>query len=46
LQSARNSVSMTSWGFGMIGMRRHLLNFTPLYFMMQGKLPSFGPPRE
>jgi hypothetical protein len=23
-----------------------LAHFTPLYFMMQGKLPSFGPPRE
>jgi hypothetical protein len=33
-------------GLGTIGMRRYLLNFTPLYFMMQGRLLSFGQPRE
>jgi hypothetical protein len=31
---------------GTIGMRRSLLNFTPLSFMMQGRLLSFGQPRE
>jgi hypothetical protein len=45
LQSARNLDSMTSWGLGTIRMRRYLLNFTPLYFMMQGRLLSFGQPR-
>jgi hypothetical protein len=46
LQSARNSVPMTSWGFGTIRMRRYLLNFTHLYFMMQGKLLFFEQLRE
>jgi hypothetical protein len=33
-------------GFRYIGMRRSLLNFTHLSTMMQGRLPSFGQPRE
>jgi hypothetical protein len=46
LQCAKSLASMISWASGTIGMKRSLLNSILLSIMMQGRLPSTGPPKE